>query len=373
MWVEAIMAIFKNFWVWLSGSVLFIVAMLKSLVFTQIRLRTPHAAALYELLNKRGKFFAINREWYKTELPREFRAICWLDKMLFYFDIQERMLRAGHAGTDSPAYVRTFRWKAQKLFDLMVKYETKTDDDIKVFVLDSWYASKIGTLSLHEEPPIPYLLKSQYEDIEEDIRRVLVGELGRTGAMFYGPPGNGKTYAIRYFALKYKLPVYLVTFSPDQTNHDLIRMFSHAKPPCIVFYEDFDSYFTGRKSKMEKCRFTFDTILGVLDGIFTSSTGRINFMTVNDINNVDWALKDRPTRFKFTKFIDNPCEEIRHSIFDGDERLIAKTKGHNLDRILTLRDRIGRNGKERDLIIRETLRRIPQRKIIKKRTKRKTK
>jgi hypothetical protein len=66
-------------------------------------------------------------------------------------------------------------------------------------------------------------------------------------------------------------------------------------------------------------------------------------MTVNDINKVDDALKNRPSRFKFTRHFDNPNIEIRKKILPED--WVQETNGYNLDQIFRLKEYYD-NGKD---------------------------
>jgi SpoVK/Ycf46/Vps4 family AAA+-type ATPase len=77
--------------------------------------------------------------------------------------------------------------------------------------------------------------------IESDLDKMRKGEMDKTGAILYGKPGNGKTFFIKYIASKYDLPVKVVSFSPDWTNHDILNLFSQVSSKCIVLFEDFES------------------------------------------------------------------------------------------------------------------------------------
>jgi hypothetical protein len=59
-------------------------------------------------------------------------------------------------------------------------------------------------------------------------------------------------------------------------------------------------------------------------------------MTVNDINKVDDALKNRPSRFKFTRHFDNPNIEIRKKILSED--WAQEAGDYNLDQIFRLKE-----------------------------------
>jgi len=56
-------------------------------------------------------------------------------------------------------------------------------------------------------------------------------------------------------------------------------------------------------------KFTFDTILNSLDGVYTSFDKTIFILTANDIEKVDESLKHRPSRFKIVREFPNPNTE----------------------------------------------------------------
>ena len=57
-------------------------------------------------------------------------------------------------------------------------------------------------------------------------------------------------------------------------------------------------------------RFTFDTILNSLDGVYNSYDKTVFIMTANDIEKVDSSLKCRPSRFKIVREFPNPNKDI---------------------------------------------------------------
>ena len=103
--------------------------------------------------------------------------------------------------------------------------------------------------------------------------------------------------------------------------------------------EDFDNYFEGRRCTLPGSKFSFDTILNVLDGCFTEYSELVFFMTANDLNKIDPAIRKRPSRFKFVENIGNPNEQTRMKIFNNSH-LVKSTKGLNLDALLHIKDEI---------------------------------
>ena len=329
---------------YVGASLLTLFAIIRGVVLASIRLRREHGEFLYRLICSDGKRFEINSEWYKDEIPMEARLICLVHGIPMIFNIQERMMRAGMAGTDSICNILLLRWQKKKLVNLVKQCDKTIGNRIPVFILQPWHAERIGMIKTENEF-IPYVSNDIYGPIDTEIRRLKSGEIDKTGAIFFGKHGNGKTVLARHFAIKYQLPVYLATFGPDMANTDLFRMFSRASGPCIVLMEDFDKYFNKTICGIPNVKFTFDTILNIIDGIYSPGDGICYIMTANDINKIDETLKDRPSRFKFVKHIPDPDDAMRYRIL-GDIKLAKMTEGLNLDKVLSFKSYIDKNGSD---------------------------
>ena len=328
----------KSFLLWLVGSVMAGVSVLRAFVLFSLRLKSIHASALYEQLRRRGKLLLLKEEMTTEPLPRNFAALCWLDGIAFYFGIEERMLHAGMSGFDIVANVIGFRWQKQRLMR-DIEASLKTEDKIPIYILQPWDAERIGELAIPSPLPTPYMNERRYAEVERDILNVIKGGTEKLGIILHGDPGNGKSYFVRCMALKYRLPIYVVSFTPEMTNHSIIRMFGHLRGPAIVLLEDFDSYFDSRRLLLAEAKFTFDVLLNVLDGVYSSPIGIIFFLTANDLSKIDITLKRRPSRFRHVMSVEIPTPEIVHRIFGSDDHdhLVGKT----LDEILSIRDEPG--------------------------------
>jgi SpoVK/Ycf46/Vps4 family AAA+-type ATPase len=252
------------------------------------------------------------------------------------------MMTAGNRSKEVIASVTIPRWQMQRLKNELNQVDTT--DKIPVYLIQQWGNEAIGNIEIPKVLGAPYLHEKFYRDIELEIKRVIKGDVAKTGVMLYGKPGNGKSFFIRYIALKYKLPVNIITFEPAMTNADLVRMFSHIVGPGLVLLEDFDSCFHKRDVVLPKANFTFDTLLNILDGMYSTPNKIVFFLTANNISLIDGSLKHRPSRFKFIKYIDSPDDTIRGNIFgslNGDkEKAVSLTKGFSLDIILSLKNKI---------------------------------
>ena len=203
--------------------------------------------------------------------------------------------------------------------------------------------SHIGTVDCKEFSIV--LDKEIYEDIENDVSRVIKGELSKTSALLYGPPGNGKSRFIRYISQKYELPIYTFYFNPDYTNLDILEAFAMIPKHSIVLFEDFDNYFDDRTCliKSENVKFTFDVLLNCLDGVYNDYKKTIFFMTVNDLGKVSDALKKRPSRFKYVREFKNPSTELKLELL-GNEELAEGLVDISLDQTFKIKDFISMKG-----------------------------
>ena len=329
---------FKSLWLWVIGSVVGFFAVMRSLAFRSVRINKEMATALFEQVQRDGRTFILHEEITSHKLPTIYDALCWLGGVMpFRLRIEERMLRAGFTGTDSVTTVTALRWKIGKI---LAGIDTRSKDDtVGVYLLKPWDATRIGKLKIPDILTRPLIDRDVYCALEEDVAMVSAGAITRTGVLLYGPPGNGKSHPSRYLALKYRLPIYIVSFRPDQNNHDVIKMFSYLKGPCVVVMEDFDGYFHGRECQLNEAQFTFDAVLNVLDGTYAALDGVILVMTVNDISKVDDALKRRPGRLRHVIEIPNPPESVRERVFEGRDTVgLALADDASLDELLAVRD-----------------------------------
>jgi hypothetical protein len=255
-----------------------------------------------------------------------------------YFSRTERMLNAGWKSSDTTSTLTFLRWQRSSV-DKMLVQEGVALSTVLVSALSPSGSDRLGEIQLGD-PGELFLNKGSYEDIENDVRRTIDGKLAKTSALLYGPPGNGKSRFVKYLAKKYSLPIFIVYFRDDFSNHDISIMFSNIPKRCIVLFEDFDSLFDKRQCIMtnEHIKFTFDSILNGLDGVHNDYKETVFIMTVNDISKVDDSLKNRPSRFKFVKEFSHPSADVRMRILK-DPQLVAKTEGYSLDKVFFVADK----------------------------------
>jgi AAA+ superfamily predicted ATPase len=117
----------------------------------------------------------------------------------------------------------------------------------------------------------------------------------RRGALFVGPPGNGKTHTIKALVGALGKPCLYVKslLSRCDTDHTAIRrVFERAREmaPCVLVLEDLDSIVNDDNRSF---------FLNELDG-FAENRGVATIATTNHADRLDPALVDRPSRFDRT-------------------------------------------------------------------------
>ena len=263
--------------------------------------------------------------------PELWEGFLFLDGIPLYFHRNERLMTAGWKSKESVSTLAFFRWNRVQVDDLLA--HVNTGESIQVSALTPHGTDRLGELEPGGEGEL-YLNPGSYEDIEADVKKVLAGDLNKTGALLYGSPGNGKTRFVRYLSKKYSLPINVVYFLPDYSNLDISLMFSNVPHRSIVLLEDFDNLFDGRKCTMpsDQVKFTFDSIINALDGVHNDYRHVVFIMTVNDINKIDDSIKNRPSRFRFVKNFGPPNADVRLRILK-DKNKVTMTEGLSLDKV----------------------------------------
>jgi len=117
----------------------------------------------------------------------------------------------------------------------------------------------------------------------------------KRGILFSGPPGNGKTLAIKALINHLEKPcLYVKSFeSPWSSPHTAIRdVFQRARTtgPCVLVFEDLDALIDEDNKSF---------FLNELDG-FAQNIGIVTLATTNHPEKLDPAIRDRPSRFDRT-------------------------------------------------------------------------
>jgi AAA+ superfamily predicted ATPase len=130
---------------------------------------------------------------------------------------------------------------------------------------------------------------TQFFDSREVYERY--GIPWKRGAIFIGPPGNGKTHTLKALINQLGKPcLYVRTFKSEHgtEQENMAEVFKRARmSPCIVVLEDLDSMIDSKNRSF---------FLNELDG-FQSNTGVVVLATTNHPAKLDPSILDRPSRF----------------------------------------------------------------------------
>lgn len=161
----------------------------------------------------------------------------------------------------------------------------------------------------------------------------------KRGLLLLGPPGNGKTHAIKALVNWLGKPCFYVkslkcTYMSD---HDTIKgVFDRVREttPCLLIMEDLDSLIDDKNRSF---------FLNELDG-FAANTGIVLIATTNHPEKLDTAIVDRPSRFDRKYHFTLPAETERAAYLAhwnaalepdlrlseaGQSQVIAATEGYS--------------------------------------------
>lgn len=128
----------------------------------------------------------------------------------------------------------------------------------------------------------------------------------RRGALFIGPPGNGKTHCVRALVKELGVPTLYVQSLQHRhlpSEHVLQAVFDRARNlrPCVLIFEDLDALVNRDNQSF---------FLNQLDG-FERNVGLIVLATTNHPERIDAAIINRPSRFDRKYHFDLPDAALR--------------------------------------------------------------
>lgn len=190
---------------------------------------------------------------------------------------------------------------ARGFFEAVCVWNEDDRGDILVFRNGFWrrdkkLADQIAGASLDGLVAAPGFVESIRQETigffscEEVYKRHAVA--WKRGVLLLGPPGNGKTHAIKGVVREAAKPCLYVRHLEAErgTLHRSIEsVFARARhmAPCILIFEDLDSMVTPK---------TRSAFLNELDG-FASNNGVLVLATANFPEKLDPAILERPSRF----------------------------------------------------------------------------
>jgi hypothetical protein len=216
---------------------------------------------------------------------------------------------------------------ADRFLAAVCRWNTKPrEETITVFAGDDWCSDRLlfraikrATLeTLVLRPGVKAQLLedvTSFFDARETYERYAVP--WRRGILLLGPPGNGKTHAVKALVNAVDRPcLYVRSFraarQPDEVNMRHVFARARVSAPCILVLEDLDALVT------DKSRSFF---LNELDG-FESNEGILTLATTNHPERLDPAIINRPSRFDRKYTFDLPGRPERDAFIAAwNERL----------------------------------------------------
>lgn len=209
------------------------------------------------------------------------------------------------------------RFVGERFLAEVCAWNTEVRDEVLVFANGSWEKDPALRRAIEGSTFANLILRGELKDeIRRDVERFFAaratyerfGVPWKRGLVFIGPPGNGKTHALKSLINATGKPcLYVKSFECGyQTEHETIRgVFGRARrsAPCLLVFEDLDSLIN------DKNRAFF---LNELDG-FADNTGIVAVATTNHPDKLDPAILDRPSRFDRKFHFDLPAPTERRA------------------------------------------------------------
>jgi SpoVK/Ycf46/Vps4 family AAA+-type ATPase len=158
----------------------------------------------------------------------------------------------------------------------------------------------------------------------------------RPGYLLHGPPGNGKSTAIRAMMTSRGLTAHtLRLFDSNTDDSSLDALFNQAlrERPSMIVLEDLDRAFP--KTGETKSRVSLQQLLNCLDGV-GAGEGIIVVATANEPTILDAAILRRPGRFDRVIHFADPDFELRKAYF---RRMHAAFETTSMEEVATESER----------------------------------
>jgi SpoVK/Ycf46/Vps4 family AAA+-type ATPase len=133
----------------------------------------------------------------------------------------------------------------------------------------------------------------------------------KRGALFIGPPGNGKTHTLKALINQLEKPcLYVRSFKSEcaTEQENMAQVFERARmtPPYLIVLEDLDSMIDDSNRSF---------LLNELDG-FHANTGVVVLATTNHPEKLDASILDRPSGFDRKYYFNLPAEAERFTYIE---------------------------------------------------------
>jgi AAA+ superfamily predicted ATPase len=278
-------------------------------------------AELCELAAKPGVFQNIGTRWESDEKQTKLRVddgwydVRWKDHS---FELITMTIPGAFFPIRASWLIAPDRETAESFFSTVLIWNYETHGEMLVFDDDMWQkdtklyqAIKNATLdNLILTPGLKEELKQDLDTFfaSKDLY-ARYGVPWRRGLLLLGPPGNGKTHAVKGLINALGKPcLYVRNISGDKPTvsiGNIRRVFERARAtaPCILVLEDLDSMVNSENRS---------AFLNELDG-FIDNSGIVTIATTNHPEKLDSAIVDRPSRFDRKYHFDLPGVDERRA------------------------------------------------------------
>jgi hypothetical protein len=189
----------------------------------------------------------------------------------------------------------------RELFATVVAWNSEVHGEVLVFSNGCFSKSAELQAAIEETKLEDLILPPQLtESLQSDVAHFLAsrelyekaGAAWKRGMLLMGPPGNGKTHAIKGLIKRAKLPcLYVKSFSGRHVDPagSIPQVFARARElaPCVVVLEDLDALVDDENRSF---------LLNELDG-FAVNDGLLTIASTNHPERLDPSLIHRPSRF----------------------------------------------------------------------------
>ncbi len=204
---------------------------------------------------------------------------------------------------------------AEAFFAEVCEWSSEVRGEILVFQDGDWQKNKelyesIKTATFNNVI-LPDSLRQQLPgDFEQFFSsRAVYEQYGipwKRGALFIGPPGNGKTHTVKALINQLGQPCLYVKgfkteYATEQENMGAVFSRARMSAPCLLVLEDIDSMIDDENRSF---------FLNELDG-FENNTGLVVLATTNHPDRLDPAILDRPSRFDRKYYFELPAAAER--------------------------------------------------------------
>lgn len=272
-----------------------------------------HCAATYEP----AVFNQVETFWQGVEQPLTTGNLnVWLNVQWQnqHFAVVQLHYPEGYCQTMRSWIIADTREAAEAFYRAVCEWNNQVRQEIMVFENGYWARSQELYQAIQAASFDNLILPAQLkEELREDLSRFFAAretyrELGipwKRGVLLIGPPGNGKTHAVKAIINHIgKACLYVKTFTNQYTDENAIKLvFAQARQmaPCVLVLEDLDSLIDDNSRSF---------FLNELDG-FERNNGIVVLATTNYPEKLDPAILNRPSRFDRKYYFKLPTEKER--------------------------------------------------------------